>query len=68
MNGRELIWNSEITGITYRESDNDNCIIVVSSPSKINGRMDYIRTEFPNAGIINIDEEFGYGLYEVKLQ
>lgn len=67
MNGLNLIWKSNLHGLTYKPSEKDNHIIIVSSYNKISKRFNYIKTEFKNAKIININDEFGYALIEIKL-
>lgn len=67
MNGLDLMWKSELHGLTYKPSDKDNHVIILSSYEKIKNRFNYIKTEFKNAVIVNIDDEFGYGLFEINL-
>lgn len=67
MEGTELIWKSELHGLKYKPSEKDNHVIILSSYGKIKERFEYIKSEFPNAVIVDIDDEFGYGLFEIKL-
>lgn len=68
MDGRDLIWESNLHNLTYKPSENDNSVIIVSSYNKIEKRLQYIKTEFPEAVITDIQDEFGYGLFEIKLK
>lgn len=67
MKGTDLIWESNLTGLTYKPSDKDNCVIILSSYNKIQSRFKTIKEEFPDAVIIDINDEFGYGLFEIQL-
>ena len=68
MNGKDLMWESNLYDLRYKPSEKDNTVIIVSSYQKMGSRLKYIRTEFPNAVITGIEDEFGYGLFEVQLQ
>lgn len=67
MDGVSLIFQSNLNGLMYKPSEKDNHVIIVSSYHKIGKRFDYIKTEFKNAVIINIEDDFGYALVEMKL-
>ena len=68
MNGMDLLWESELHGLTHKPSDKEDRVVIVSSYNKIRERFDYIKTKFPEAVIVNIDDDFGYGLFEIKLK
>lgn len=68
MNGKDLIWKAHINGLTYRESEKENTVIIVSSYEKIGRRFKLIKEKFTNAVIKDIEDEFGYGLFEIQLQ
>ena len=67
MNGIDLMFASSLHGLTYRPCDKENHIGLLSSYEKIVERFKYIKTEFPNAVITNIYDDFGYGCFEIKL-
>lgn len=67
MNGRTLLRKSNLIGISHKESDQENSIIVISSYHKIGQKLAYIQTEFPEAVITSVDDDCGYGLFNIRL-
>lgn len=67
MNGPRLLFESNVSGLTYKPSEKENHVVIVSSYNKMGSRLDKIQEEFPDACIVSITDEFGYGNFEVRL-